>query len=1015
MSKGATLRQLAARRKLGFLATFEKKLESLRREAERLQRAARDPSAPGVHRSLGEIERVIRGLVGAGPVYDVNEVTAWSKAAQSRIETLQRKKTPLEEADLTWLATEIQKLEQLRSQAAAAAEQVLNEPAIPRISKSASFRAELPKPPVPPKSKQPGPHPAQGSDLREITDTHSDAPIELEMDDISTSGIEPLTQTRLTVSVVVVAQADAVRKKVAHILTHDAFDVLEVSALETALNVIHEESPDLIVVDTDDPAPGGSALIKILSLNPLTEFIPVLRLATSKVSASINTLIKPIEPDPLVALTRRLTGEDIETESQTTSLRDLNLEDLTAFVSSEIRSGVLEAATGSHVHESFRVLEKGPLIASIWGLVARLRRVAAQGSQGKIRFAPTTHGQIGMMALDEAESVLDPASHGVVDEADLAALSGLKVVVADDDVEIRSLFEKILTQAGMKTRTAVDGAAALAEIEQDPPDVIITDILMPNIDGWELTTRLRWDYTLRHIPLIMISWKEDFLQRVRELNTSANGFMLKDVDREQILTRVASVLKPRFTLEQRLADEGTFSGRIERVGITTLFKSAMALRPDCRITIRENWNYFEANIEEGELASVNLTGTDGSFVSGSPALERLLGVNAGRFSVEAAEEVPKKQFSDGSINAIRRTAKRMNALCSQVVDGALINIKQVDIDEEVIKVYATVIPPKLKVLLKRLQAGETPRALILSATASSETLEMILLDLIRMGAIRGILSTSSMPATFEENDAQEEGRIQNTGPTGEDEAKRERISTMPVSLDDISEIEVQKPSNMPAPAFPVQAQHGSPRLWKILAAVCFIGFIAMLSIYLASDRKTVPREAASAVPAVISQPEQRTQAIPTAAPPAASEGVVKVPSKSPQPPFSKGEDSKGERNVTPAKAGVQNQTKSNGSADSRLRGNDNFETSETPSTGKDSKTTDESPATTGVLYIKQPSDAPGRIKISVDGRVRGRSPIKLKLSPGLHEIVYSYQGRRIFKKVTIQANQRKEIIAEVPK
>jgi CheY-like chemotaxis protein len=1010
MAKGGTLSELGARRQLFFLGTFDKKLQILRRELERLQRAASESGMPGGQRSLNEVDRVVRGLVGAGPVYGVENITAWAKETLTRVEAIRQTNAPPTEEDLAWLASEIQELGRLREEAAETAKEDLA-----RGGKARTLRKPSSIPPPLPKSAQMGGAPAQAASDQEGRGQNGGAVIQM-----------------MPVLALVVAETDSVRKKVVSALSGSGFSVRELSSDESAIEVIQEESPDLVVIDVDDPAPGGGALVDLMSRDPLTDFVPVLRLATSMASPYSNAIPKPLDPERLVAEAGKLIGQEIEIGLDNKGLKDLTLEELTEFVSSEIRAGVLDAATGSDVRKSFQIVEKGPLIASIWALIARLRRVAAEGSGGKIRFVPTTHGPIGMMALDEAEAVLDPASREIVNETDLAALSGLSAVVADDDVEIRAVFDKVLSDAGMKVRTATNGKEASTFIHESPPDVLITDILMPEMDGWELATRLRWDFALRHIPIIMLSWKEDFLQRVRELNAEADDYMLKEVDRRQILSRVAGVLKPRFTFEQRLVDEGEVTGRVERAGVVTILKAAMEIRPDCRITLRENWNYFEANIIGGELASVNRTGTDGSFASGMPALERLIGVSSGRFSVVQAVDVSKKQFSDGTSNAIRQATDRLNSLNNQVVDGALINIAKIEMNGEVIEVYSKVLPPKLKTLVRQLVQGKLPKDLILNAYASTETLETLLLDLIRMGAVQGIVGAEkrtgrlgdhakpdliSAPPSFDIDMGDAANRI-------DGESKRDASATIPLTLDEVSEM-VSIPSGGPIPMLgePAPARQKQSKTWQIFAVVFFACFVATAVFHFLTTSEEPQRPADSeSTPSTAPKIAEQGESEPAPAP-AAGRADSKSASEAEKddkesPPDDalrekepietpKVEESEGER---------KDKRSSNRSEEKETREKKSKKSEEPSRQSEKEKLAPPTPTgPTGLLSILAPREAPGPIKVSVDGSARGNAPLKVRLGPGLHEIVFSFEGKRSIKMVSIKANEIKNMETIVPK
>src|SRR4029453_2085558 len=91
---------------------------------------------------------------------------------------------------------------------------------------------------------------------------------------------------------------------------------------------------------------------------------------------------------------------------------------------------------------------------------------------------------------------------------------------------------------GLRTTSANDGAAALAAIGEDPPDVILLDIEMPGMDGIEVLERIKSDEKLRHLPVVMISGSDDAHSRVRCLEAGADDFLPKPFDAAILRARI---------------------------------------------------------------------------------------------------------------------------------------------------------------------------------------------------------------------------------------------------------------------------------------------------------------------------------------------------------------------------------------------------------------------------------------------------------------------------------------------
>jgi two-component system chemotaxis response regulator CheY len=111
------------------------------------------------------------------------------------------------------------------------------------------------------------------------------------------------------------------------------------------------------------------------------------------------------------------------------------------------------------------------------------------------------------------------------------------VLVVDDDPDIRSLLRMHLASAGYEVGVAEDAIRAGYMVLARAPDLIVTDVNMPYLDGFEFVTAIRSDKTLPHIPVIFLTSVEDGDHRGRELG--AVGYLLKPVRADRLLALVA--------------------------------------------------------------------------------------------------------------------------------------------------------------------------------------------------------------------------------------------------------------------------------------------------------------------------------------------------------------------------------------------------------------------------------------------------------------------------------------------
>jgi len=126
------------------------------------------------------------------------------------------------------------------------------------------------------------------------------------------------------------------------------------------------------------------------------------------------------------------------------------------------------------------------------------------------------------------------------------------VLVVDDDSINRALLTRSLEQEGHRVTALDNGFAALAAAAEDPPDVVLLDIVMPGLDGIEVLERMKTDAALRHIPVLMISGVDDDESIVRCIEIGADDFLPKPFDPAILRARIGAGLtrKRLVDLEQ---------------------------------------------------------------------------------------------------------------------------------------------------------------------------------------------------------------------------------------------------------------------------------------------------------------------------------------------------------------------------------------------------------------------------------------------------------------------------------
>jgi putative two-component system response regulator len=116
------------------------------------------------------------------------------------------------------------------------------------------------------------------------------------------------------------------------------------------------------------------------------------------------------------------------------------------------------------------------------------------------------------------------------------------ILIADDEEAIRHTIKRILTKDGLEVVTAADGEEALALFAEHRPDLVLLDITMPKLNGFEVCERIRADPDSRLVPVVIVTSASATPMRVRGLEVGANDFLSKPFERIELSARVRSLL-----------------------------------------------------------------------------------------------------------------------------------------------------------------------------------------------------------------------------------------------------------------------------------------------------------------------------------------------------------------------------------------------------------------------------------------------------------------------------------------
>lgn len=134
------------------------------------------------------------------------------------------------------------------------------------------------------------------------------------------------------------------------------------------------------------------------------------------------------------------------------------------------------------------------------------------------------------------------------------------ILVVDDEANIRDLARMYLEKDGYRVDTVTNGADALAYIKQTPPTLMVLDLMLPGIDGWEVCRQVRSDSNL---PILMLTARDDDIDKIVGLEMGADDYLTKPFNPRELVARVRAILRRLSPEKQTGSDKVRQAGNVE--------------------------------------------------------------------------------------------------------------------------------------------------------------------------------------------------------------------------------------------------------------------------------------------------------------------------------------------------------------------------------------------------------------------------------------------------------------------
>src|SRR3954469_11797043 len=135
-------------------------------------------------------------------------------------------------------------------------------------------------------------------------------------------------------------------------------------------------------------------------------------------------------------------------------------------------------------------------------------------------------------------------------ETSANGLAGSKILLIEDDPQAVGILEPILISKGFSVAVARDGVEGLEKVKILSPDLLLLDVHMPRMDGFEVCRKMKTDASTRLIPIVMLTALADLEKKLEALEAGADDFVNKPYNSLELLTRIKSLLRVKYLNEQ---------------------------------------------------------------------------------------------------------------------------------------------------------------------------------------------------------------------------------------------------------------------------------------------------------------------------------------------------------------------------------------------------------------------------------------------------------------------------------
>jgi CheY-like chemotaxis protein len=228
-----------------------------------------------------------------------------------------------------------------------------------------------------------------------------------------------------------------------------------------------------------------------------------------------------------------------------------------------------------------------------------------------------------------------------------------RLLIAEDDPIAGAVSARALQNAGYSVELVTRGDEALERLQQQAFDLLVADVVMPELDGIALVRAMRKDERLTRVPVVLLTCHEAYSMRLRGFRAGCDSYLVKPVKPEELVNEVESMLMRALGTSAQI-NAASLSGRLDGTSLAAVLTFLHQHEQSGMLRIARFGARGEIAILKGEPRNAYL----GDEIVGEPALVAMLGWNAGMFRFELADTSDTRVNLRGPFDALMERAQR---------------------------------------------------------------------------------------------------------------------------------------------------------------------------------------------------------------------------------------------------------------------------------------------------------------------------------------------------------------------